>query len=48
MRRAGLLFQYMVFEDEGHSIRKWQNWIKIGRAAEQFLADHLGGRATAQ
>ena len=45
MKKAGLPFSYIVFEDEGHAIRKWQNRVELAQAMEQFLADHLGGRA---
>ncbi len=45
MKKAGLPFRYIVFKDEGHGIRKWQNRIELAHAMEQFLADHLGGRA---
>ena len=45
MKKAGLPFRYIVFEDEGHAIRKWQNRVELAHAIEQFLADHLGGRA---
>ena len=47
MEKAGLPFEYIVFDDEGHAIRKWQNQLTVARAGEQFLADHLGGRASA-
>lgn len=45
MRKADLPVKYLVFDDEGHAIRKWQNQITMNRAIEAFLADHLGGRA---
>ncbi len=47
MEKADLPFHYIVFDDEGHAIRKWQNRLTVARAAEQFLAEHLGGRAAA-
>lgn len=47
MQDAGLPVQYILFEDEGHSIRKWQNQMTMNRAVERFLATHLGGRAEA-
>ena len=44
MTKAGLPFEYVVFEDEGHAIRKWQNRLAFARHLEVFLANHLGGR----
>ncbi|MEM8645643.1 MAG: S9 family peptidase [Pseudomonadota bacterium] len=37
--------QYIVFDDEGHVIRKPHNKMAFARALERFLAEHLGGRA---
>lgn len=45
MEKAGKDFDYIVFEDEGHAIRKWQNQLVFARKLEHFLAKHLGGRA---
>ena len=36
---------YLVFPDEGHSFVNPENLIAMFRAAERFLARHLGGRA---
>jgi len=47
MQEAGLPVEYIVFDDEGHAIRKWQNQMTLNRAVERFLAEHLGGRAEA-
>ncbi len=44
-REKGLDVAYIVFDDEGHAIRNWQNKMTMARAIEQFLAKHLGGRA---
>ena len=44
-REKGLDVDYIVFDDEGHSIRRWENKITVAHAAERFLAKHLGGRA---
>jgi dipeptidyl aminopeptidase/acylaminoacyl peptidase len=33
-----------VFEDEGHGFRKPENNLAFHAAAEEFLAEHLGGR----
>ncbi len=38
MRRKGLDVRYLLFDDEGHSIRKWHNRLELGRATEAFLA----------
>ena len=43
--RNGVDVEYIVFEDEGHAIRRWRNKATFARAMEQFLAKHLGGRA---
>ncbi|MEM7223942.1 MAG: S9 family peptidase [Pseudomonadota bacterium] len=45
MAEAGLPFQYIVFDNEGHAIRRWRNRLVVAEAMEQFLAEHLGGRA---
>ncbi|RJR53388.1 MAG: hypothetical protein C4576_01605 [Desulfobacteraceae bacterium] len=37
--------RYMVFENEGHQVRRWQNRLAMWRAIEDFLAEHLGGRS---
>jgi dipeptidyl aminopeptidase/acylaminoacyl peptidase len=44
-RKKGLDVEYLVFDDEGHAIRKWRNKMTLARAIERFLAKHLGGRA---
>lgn len=44
VRKKGLDVKYIVFDDEGHAIRNWQNRMTMARAIEQFLAKHLGGR----
>jgi len=45
-RAKGLDVDYIVFEDEGHAIRRWENRMTLAAAIEQFLAKHLGGRAS--
>ena len=45
MRKAGKEVEYILFEDEGHSIRNWQNRVIFYRKLEDFLAKHLGGRS---
>jgi dipeptidyl aminopeptidase/acylaminoacyl peptidase len=36
--------EYLLFEDEGHSINRTPNRLAFWRAVERFLARHLGGR----
>jgi dipeptidyl aminopeptidase/acylaminoacyl peptidase len=38
--------EYLLFEDEGHSIRKWHNRLKMWREIEDFYAGCLGGRSS--
>ena len=45
MREAGKAVEYIIFQNEGHSLRKWQNRIIFYRKLEDFLAGHLGGRS---
>jgi len=44
MTERGIPHRYLVFEDEGHGFRKPENNLAFHAAAEQFLAEHLGGR----
>jgi len=44
MKKIGLEYEYMLFEDEGHGFAKPENRLKFFAAAEKFLAKHLGGR----
>ena len=44
MKKKGLDYEYMLFEDEGHGFAKPENRLKFFAAAEKFLAKHLGGR----
>jgi dipeptidyl aminopeptidase/acylaminoacyl peptidase len=37
--------EYMLFEDEGHSISKWRNRLAMWRKIEDTLASCLGGRS---
>ena len=41
----GIDHEYLLFEDEGHGFAKPENRLRFYRAAEVFLARHLGGRA---
>jgi dipeptidyl aminopeptidase/acylaminoacyl peptidase len=45
MREAGKEVEYILFQNEGHSIRNWQNRMIFYRKLEDFLAGHLGGRS---
>ena len=45
MRKAGKDLKYILFPNEGHSIRNWQNRVIFYRKLEDFLARHLGGRS---
>jgi dipeptidyl aminopeptidase/acylaminoacyl peptidase len=45
LRRLGRPVRYLLFNDEGHEIRRWQNRLKMYRAIEDFLAGCLGGRS---
>ena len=45
LRQTGKEVEYILFPDEGHSIRKWQNRMVFYRKLEDFLAEHLGGRS---
>lgn len=44
LKAKGIDYQYLLFEDEGHGFAKPENRLRFYRAAEQFLARHLGGR----
>ena len=44
LRKKGKKVKYIYFDDEGHSIRKWNNMLHFLSQLESFLADHLGGR----
>ena len=43
LNKAGKTVEYILFEDEGHSIRNWQNRLIFYRRLEDFFAEHLGG-----
>lgn len=44
MKKKGLDYEYMLFDDEGHGLAKPENRLKFFAAAEKFLAKHMGGR----
>jgi len=48
MRQRGIPHRYMLFEDEGHGFAKPENNLKFFGAMEQFLGEHVGGRAEAE
>jgi dipeptidyl aminopeptidase/acylaminoacyl peptidase len=45
LQGAGKTVQFLEFEDEGHGFQKPANRLAFYRAAETFLAKHLGGRS---
>jgi dipeptidyl aminopeptidase/acylaminoacyl peptidase len=45
LRDAGIDYEYLLFPDEGHGFAKPENRLRFYKAAERFLARHLGGRA---
>ena len=45
LRQRGIECEYLVFPDEAHGLAKPENRLKFFKAAEAFLARHLGGRA---
>ncbi|GAB2640366.1 S9 family peptidase [Nocardia goodfellowii] len=47
LTEAEIPHEYLLFDDEGHGIRKASNAERLNAAIEAFLATHLGGRAQA-
>lgn len=45
LRELGRPVDYLVFPDEGHSIRRWRNRMETWRRIEDHLASCLGGRS---
>lgn len=45
MKTAGKEVEYMLFSNEGHGLRTWQNRLRFYRKIEDFLAEHIGGRS---
>jgi len=45
LRKLGRPVEYLLFEDEGHSISKWRNRLAMWRTIEDKLAGCLGGRS---
>ncbi len=44
LREKGIPHEYLLYPDEGHGFAKPANRLHFYRAAERFLAEHLGGR----
>lgn len=44
MRKAGKTVEYIVYPDEGHGLVRPENRLHFYAKAEEFLAEHLGGR----
>ena len=47
MRDKGIPCEYVLYPDEGHGWARPPNRIDFNGRTEQFLAEHLGGRAEA-
>lgn len=43
LKKHGIDYQYLVFEDEGHGFAKPENRLSFMQTAEEFLSTHLGG-----
>ncbi len=44
LKKNGVPVTYVVYGDEGHGLTRLENRISFFAVAEQFLAEHLGGR----
>ncbi|MDJ0592531.1 MAG: S9 family peptidase [Pleurocapsa sp. MO_226.B13] len=44
MRRQGKSVKYILYTDEGHGFARAENSLHFSGIAEEFLAQHLGGR----
>ncbi len=44
LREAGKPVQYVLYNDEGHGLARPENRLHFYAVAEEFLAQHLGGR----
>lgn len=42
LRARGVEVEYLVFDDEGHLFTNPENLLTMFRAADRFLAQHLG------
>ena len=47
LREAGKSVQYVLYTDEGHGLARPENRLHFYAVAEEFLAQHLGGRCEA-
>lgn len=45
LRTLGRKVDYLLFPDEGHSVRRWRNRLEMSRRIEDMLAGCLGGRS---
>jgi dipeptidyl aminopeptidase/acylaminoacyl peptidase len=45
MKEKNIDHELMVFDDEGHGFAKPENRLEFYRAADKFLAKHIGGRS---
>ena len=45
MKQKNLPVVYVLYKDEGHGFVRPENRLSFNAVAEQFLAEHLGGRA---
>jgi dipeptidyl aminopeptidase/acylaminoacyl peptidase len=45
MKEKNLPVVYVLYSDEGHGFQRPENRLSFNAVTEQFLADHLGGRA---
>lgn len=45
LRQRGHPVEYLLFNNEGHSISRWRNRLAMWRTIEDTLADCLGGRS---
>lgn len=45
LRKSGKPVEYLVYTDEGHGFARPENRLHFYAHTEQFLANHLGGRA---
>ncbi|MEQ3554820.1 prolyl oligopeptidase family serine peptidase [Pseudonocardia nematodicida] len=44
LRERGVPVEYLLAEDEGHGFENPENRLRLYRAIERHLAEHLGGR----
>lgn len=45
LRGMGRPVEYLLFADEGHSVRRWRNRLEMWRRVEDTLSSCLGGRS---